>query len=67
MRPTVSSYDKTCSYCNADMQEIKNSTAPYAKTGSPPTIRYALIAIGAIVTLILVMMATHLYRKNEYD
>ncbi|HEY3420292.1 MAG TPA: hypothetical protein VGK23_07045 [Methanomassiliicoccales archaeon] len=64
MRPVVSSYDKTCSFCNADMLELKNSTAPYAFDQKQPTIRSVPIIVGAIITLFLAVPAFILYRRR---
>lgn len=64
MNPIVSSYDKTCSFCNADMREIRNSTAPYVVNEVQPTIRLGLIAIGLMVTSILAVSAFTLYRRR---
>jgi hypothetical protein len=65
MNPTVSSYDKTCGYCNADMQEIKNSTAPYAVNGVQPAVRTGLIAVGTVLTIALILPSVVLLRKRE--
>jgi hypothetical protein len=62
MRPVVSSSDKTCSFCNADMLEIKNSTAPYTIARSP-TVRLGIIAAGAIITTLLAVPAIVLFRR----
>jgi hypothetical protein len=64
MRPTVSSYARTCVFCTADMREIKNSTAPYAFSNTQPTMRWGLIAVGAILTTTLAVSAMVLHRKN---
>lgn len=64
MRPVVSSYDTTCSFCNADMLELKNSTAPYAFDQTQPTIRTGLIIVGTIITSILAIPAIILYRRR---
>jgi hypothetical protein len=64
MRPVVSTNDKTCSFCNADMLELRNSTAPYAFSQTQPTIRTGLILVGAIITSILAISAVILYRRR---
>jgi hypothetical protein len=64
MRPVVSSYDKTCSFCNADMLELRNSTAPYAFSQAQPAIRSDLIIAGAIITSVLAVPAIILYRRR---
>jgi hypothetical protein len=65
MRPTVSSYDRTCSFCTADMLEIRNSTAPYAFSGQQPNVRVVQIAVGAVITAILLASALILYRQKN--
>ncbi|MGD0818421.1 MAG: hypothetical protein ABR986_08520 [Methanomassiliicoccales archaeon] len=64
MRPIVSSYDRPCSFCTADMEEIKNSTAPYTVSTIQPTVRWNLIAGGVIITSILAISAVIFYRRN---
>jgi hypothetical protein len=65
MRPTVSSYDKTCIFCNADMQEIKNKTAPYAFTSHQPAVRWGLIAVSGAITAIMLGSSLILYRQKD--
>ena len=64
MRPVVSPSDDTCRYCDADMLELRNSTAPYAVTQAQPVVRIGLIAVGAIITLVLAVPAIILFRKG---
>ena len=64
MRPVVSSHDKTCSFCNADMQDLKNSTAPYTISKVQPTIRAGLMIVGVGVTSILAASVIVLYRRK---
>ena len=65
MRPFVSSYDTTCSFCNADLQEIRNSTAPYSISMSPPIVRTSLIAVGTILTIVMAASAIILNRPKD--
>ncbi len=65
MRPTVSSYDETCSYCAADMLEIRNMTAPYTVTVEHPAVRSGIILGGAILTAIMAVSALVIYRKGD--
>jgi hypothetical protein len=65
MRPTVSSYDKTCQFCTADLLEIKNHTAPYTFSGQQPSARVGQIAVGAGVTALLLASALILYRQKN--
>ena len=65
MRPIVSSYDKPCVFCSADMQEIKNTTAPYSFNGVQPPVRWGFIAVGAAITLIILASALIVYRQKN--
>lgn len=65
MRPTVSSYDRTCVFCTADLQEIKNTTAPYFFSDQKPNVRVGQIAVGGVVTLVLLASALILYRQKN--
>ena len=64
MRPIVSSHDGLCSFCDADLREIRNTTAPYVVGAAQPTIRLGLIAIGLTVTSVLAVSAFILFRRR---
>ncbi len=65
MRPTVSPYGETCSYCAADMHEIRNTTAPYTVTIEHPAVRSGIIMGGVLLTTILAVSALAVYRKGD--
>jgi hypothetical protein len=65
MRPVVSANDQTCSFCNADMLELRNETAPYAFSQTQPTIRSDLIIAGTAITLVLAIPAIFLFRRRQ--
>jgi hypothetical protein len=65
MNPFVSSYAIPCSFCSMDLQEIKNSTAPYYVRSHAPEFRSGLIAIGTILTVVFATTASILYKSRN--
>ena len=67
MRPVVSSNDQICRFCDADLREIANSSAPYAISIYHPTVRYGLIMTGLTLTAILAISSAILIRKGKQE